>query len=61
MDNGKMYRFTETDANWCTRCFIYLLLDIEEGGRYYITGRASSRNAIFANNKAQTLVANMRT
>lgn len=46
MDNGKLYRFTENDASWCTRCFIYLLLDIEEGGRYYVTGRAFSRNSV---------------
>jgi hypothetical protein len=39
---GKTFKFTQADYVWCTRCFVYLVLDTAIDGRYYITATASA-------------------
>jgi hypothetical protein len=44
LTNGVGFAFTEGDYGWCTSCYIYLLLDVINDGRYYVTFTASARN-----------------
>ena len=39
---GKAIKFTEKSQNWCFKCWVYLLVDIYDEQRYYLTGVASA-------------------
>lgn len=36
-ENGIAIKFGENDFQWCVKCYIYVILNIVEEGRYYIT------------------------
>jgi hypothetical protein len=36
-DNGVAVKFGEDDYNWCVKCYIYIIVNIVQEGRYYIT------------------------
>jgi hypothetical protein len=51
-------KFSKLDQKWCTKCTVYLILNVERGDRYYITTTARTANdqlsdllpgAVFAN------------
>jgi hypothetical protein len=44
VDNGVGFKFSELDANWCVKCYIYIILNIQEESRYYITSMGKSEN-----------------
>lgn len=37
VDNGVGFKFSELDHNWCVKCYIYIIINIKDEGRYYIT------------------------
>lgn len=37
VSNGVGFKFSEKDHNWCVKCYIYVIVNIVEEGRYYIT------------------------
>jgi hypothetical protein len=44
LSNGVGYTFTENDYGWCTGCYVYLLADVLDEGRYYLTFSANTRS-----------------
>ncbi len=36
-----MLRFSSSDPDWCTRCNITIMVDVEEAGKYYIMARTN--------------------
>ena len=60
IDTGKVFRFTSYDSGWCTKCYVYLILDVVDIGRYYITATARARNPQLVMTKTYTAVANIR-
>lgn len=40
LENGVGLMLTKKDIVWCTKCYIYLLLNIDQEDRYYATARA---------------------
>lgn len=45
-DKGKVFRFASDDYEWCINCYVYLLVDVIDEGRYYITGQALARDIV---------------
>jgi hypothetical protein len=37
-------KFSKLDQKWCTKCTVYLILNVERGDRYYITTTARTAN-----------------
>lgn len=37
-------KFGKLEPKWCTRCTVYLILNIERGDRYYVTTTARADN-----------------
>lgn len=46
IQNGKAYFFNSDDYFWCTKCYTYIMVDVINPGRYYVTGTASARNDV---------------
>jgi hypothetical protein len=42
--NGVAIKFGQQDANWCVNCFIYLIANIKDDQRYYVTSQARQIN-----------------
>ena len=57
---GKIFKFTNSDSGWCTKCAVYLLLDVTDIGRYYVTATARARNPVLGNGKSSLAAANLR-
>ena len=43
--NGRIYRFSSGDLNWCSDCYIYYAMDTQAQGNYYTTIRINSKYA----------------
>ena len=43
-DSGLSVLLTEDDTRWCTDCYIYLIVNMIEDKRIYVTAEASSAN-----------------
>jgi hypothetical protein len=37
-------KFSKLDSKWCTKCTVYLILNVARGDRYYITTTARTSN-----------------
>jgi len=44
LSNGVGFTFTENDYGWCTSCYVYLLVDVINDGRYYATITSKGAN-----------------
>ena len=61
MSNGVGFYFTNEDYGWCTMCFVYFYVEIQNPGRYYFTATSTSRNPIILiNAPAQKFVNNQQ-
>ena len=40
LEEGIAIRFSDKDINWCRKCYIYLLVNVEVEQRYYVTSMA---------------------
>jgi len=41
---GKGFRLNKSLKQWCTSCYIYIMLDVHYPSRYYMTAQAISRD-----------------
>jgi hypothetical protein len=60
ISNGAGFYFTEDDIGWCTRCYVYLYVEITTPGRYYISAKASARNPVIIKDKVSEKFVNIR-
>lgn len=60
ISNGAGFYFTEDDNGWCTRCYVYLYVEITVPGRYYVSAKASARNPVITKDKVSERFVNMR-
>jgi hypothetical protein len=60
LSNGVGYSFTENDNGWCTGCYVYLLVDVIEGGRYYISFLPTPRDRTLRTIKSTDIMINAR-
>jgi hypothetical protein len=60
LPKGVGYSFTENDYGWCTGCYVYLLVDIINEGRYYATFTPSSRDLTLSKGTYTQLMTNIR-
>ena len=37
VDNGIAFKFGSNDYEWCVKCYVYVILNVVEESRYYIT------------------------
>ena len=44
VSNGIAIKFTEKDYEWCRKCYVYVIVNIYEEMRYYITSIARREN-----------------
>lgn len=51
-------KFSKLDNKWCTKCTVYLILNIERGGRYYITTTPRASNDQVSDLLPSTVYAN---
>ncbi len=50
IEYGKGFKITETMSNWCDLCYIYVLVEVVEDGRYWLTATAEADEpSIFEN------------
>ena len=40
VDNGMGVKFTQKDIGWCTKCWIYFVVNVYKDERYYVTTQA---------------------
>jgi hypothetical protein len=52
------YYFTESDVGWCTNCYVYLMLDVINGAKYYLTATPTNRNPTIVANLPQNVIVN---
>ena len=55
---GVGYYFTENDFGWCTNCYVYLMLDVINGAKYYATFTPTNRNPILTPSTATNVIVN---
>jgi hypothetical protein len=60
LSNGVGYYFTENDFGWCTRCFVYFYVEVQNPGRYYVTAKATARNPVIPTDKVSEKFVNAR-
>jgi hypothetical protein len=44
VDNGVAIKFGSNDYSWCVKCYVYVILNIVEESRYYITSYGRHEN-----------------
>lgn len=42
LEDGIAIEFNSDDQNWCTRCYVYMIINTIESTRLYVTGEAES-------------------
>lgn len=40
---GRTFRFTSDDIGWCTKCFVFFLVNTKNTDTYLISGRTTAR------------------
>lgn len=40
LEDGVAIRASRKDVDWCSKCYVYLLVNVEKEQRYYLTTRA---------------------
>lgn len=43
-DKGLNFLMTEQDANWCTECYVYVIVNMIEDRRIYVTASTKTSN-----------------
>lgn len=41
MDDGVAVKFSNKDINWCTKCYVYFVVNVYSNQRYYITAKSN--------------------
>jgi len=44
LDKAVAIKMSQNDTNWCTKCWVYLIVNVEVEQRYYITSIAKLYN-----------------
>lgn len=40
LEDGVAMRLSKKDVNWCSKCYVYILINVETEQRYYLTTKA---------------------
>jgi hypothetical protein len=55
---GKAIKFSDNELNWCRNCDIYIILNVYEEDRYYVTSIGRAENDELSNDIPQDIFIN---
>ena len=46
LPKGKSYKLNKKSRDWCTLCFVNIIVNVRDPGRYYLKGQAEGNNEV---------------